>query len=260
MNKKEFLRKINYEDKVILSNIYDKISLHEKIGRPVYTNEFYPPVIWKSLLKISVELNCKICTYGVFDESDRRLISIMSKDENDTIYDYPVELLKIKNKSNFSRLKHSDFLGALVGQGIKREKFGDLILEEQTCYVPVCSDISKFIKENLVKIGKNPCEIETIDIENTKVPEYKFEKSNIVVTSMRIDAVVAGICGISRNVSADMIKKGLILLDYEKIVEKDVNLDIGSIITVRGYGKFKIHEIIGKTQKGKEKLVIKKYI
>ncbi|MFU0823777.1 RNA-binding protein [Clostridium sp.] len=260
MNKKEFLRKINYEDKVILSNIYDKIFLHEKIGRPVYTNEFYPPVIWKSLIKIGVELNCKISTYGVFDESDRRLICIMSKDEIDTIYDYPVELLKIKNKSNFVQLKHGDFLGALMSQGIKREKFGDLILEDQDCYVPVCSDISKFIKENLVRIGKSPCEIETIDVESTKVPEYKFEKRNIVVTSMRIDSVVAGICGVSRNISADMIKKGLILLDYEKIVEKDVNVDVGAIITARGYGKFEIHEITGKTQKGREKLVIKKYV
>lgn len=260
MNKKEFLNRINYEDKVTLSNIYDKILLREKIGRSVYVCEFYPPIVWKSLVKISGELKCKIHTYGVFEESDRRLIAILSKDETDNINDYPVDLIKIKNKSHFVDLRHADFLGALMSQGIKREKFGDLILEDQNCYVPVCKDISVFIKENLVKIGKNPCEIVSVDIKNTKVPTYKFEERNIVVTSMRVDSVIASICGISRNASTDMIKKGLVLLDYEKVLQKDTYVDVGSIITARGYGKFKIHELIGKTQKDREKIIIKKYI
>ncbi|QGU95124.1 hypothetical protein GOM49_08490 [Clostridium bovifaecis] len=260
MNKKEFLNRIKYEDKVILSNIYDKILLREKTGKAVYVCEFYPPIVWKSLVNISEGLNCKIHTYGVFEESDRRLISILSKDETDNINDYPVDLIKIKNKSNFVDLKHADFLGALMNQGIKREKFGDLILEDQNCYVPVCKDISEFVKENLVRIGKNPCEIVSIDTKNTKVPTYKFEKRNIVVTSMRLDSVVASICGISRNTSAEMIKKGLILLDYEKALQKDTYVDVESIITARGYGKFKIHEHIGKTQKDREKIIIKKYI
>lgn len=260
MNKKQFLDKIHCEDKALLSNIYDKILLHDRTGNPIYINEFYTPNVWKSVLKISGGLGCKISTYGVFEECDRAMISILSQNEDHNIELYPLDLVRITNKSSFVKLKHSDFLGALMAQGLKREKFGDLILQEQECYLPICRDVSRFVCDNLIKIGKNPCETAIIDIESAKVAGKNFEKRNIVVSSMRIDSIVAGICGISRNSSADMIKKGLVLLDYEKILEKDAIVEAGVIITVRGYGKFKIHEFLGKTQKDREKITIKKYI
>lgn len=260
MNKREFLDRVKHEDKILLSNIYDKIILHEKINSPLYLNEFYPPSIWKPLINMRRELGCKISGYGIFDESDRKMISILNEYDEENIYSYPVELIRIDNKSLFTNLKHSDFLGALMSQGIKREKFGDLILENQSCYVPVSVDISLFIKDNLFKIGKSPCKIETVELYNAKIPTYKFERRHLVVTSMRIDSMVSALCGVSRSVSQDTIKKGHVLVNYEKILRKDAYVEIGSIITVRGYGKFKIEEYIGKTLKKREKIVIKKYI
>lgn len=260
MNKKEFLNRINYEDKVLLSNIYDKIMLYEKINRPIYFNEFYPPNVWKALTNISHNLGCKIGTYGVLEDSDRRVISILPPDTEDNTYEYPVCLIKINNKSAFKNLKHSDFLGALMGQGIKREKFGDLILEGQSCFVPICNDIYQYIKDNLDRVGKNPCSIEMLEINDIKVPKFNFEKKTVTVSSLRIDCVVSSLSGVSRNSSVDMIKSGMILLDYEKIVEKDTYVKLGSIVTIRGYGKFKIMESIGKTQREREKIIIKKYI
>lgn len=260
MKKKEFLDRIKHEDKILLSNIYDKILLHEKINSPLYLNEFYPPSIWKPLINMSGELGCKISGYGIFNESDRKMICILNEYDEENIYSYPVELIKIENKSLFTNLKHSDFLGALMSQGIKREKFGDLILEEQSCYVPISAEIDLFIKDNLFKIGKSPCKIETIELNSVKIPTYKFEKKQLVIASMRIDSIVSALCGLSRSVSQDNIKKGQVLVNYEKISRKDAYIEIGSIITVRGHGKFKIEEYIGKTLKEREKIVIKKYI
>lgn len=260
MKKKEFLSRINYEDKVLLSNIFDKISLHENTGKTMFSNEFYPPVVWKSLIKNAFELNCKIYAYGVFEESERRILAITSHENHVDINDYPVDLLKITNKSSFVKLKHSDFLGSLMSQGIKREKFGDLIVEGQNCYFPACREISKFIIENLTKVGKNPCEVVKVDINSSKVPIYNFEKRNIIAASRRIDSIIASICGISRNNSVNLINKGLVLLDYEKVLAKDTEVDAGLVITIKGFGKFKIDEFIGETAKGRLKIAIRKYI
>ncbi|AYF54967.1 hypothetical protein FDJ70_03850 [Clostridium botulinum] len=261
MNKKQFIDYFNYEDSNLISNIYDKILLHERVNNPIYLNEFYSPNIWKKLLDLTGKIGCNIGTYGIFEESDRRFISILSDYDDYEIYNYPVELLNIINMSAFSKLKHSDFLGALMSLGIKREKFGDLIVDKDECYVPVCSDIVEFIQNNLIKIGKNPCKVKILNhYDKNQIPKYKFQEKTIVVSSCRLDSIVASLGGISRSNSEDMIKKGLVLLDYEKVIRKDIHVEINSIITLRGYGKFKIKEFLGRTLKGREKIIIKKYI
>ncbi|KGM96655.1 hypothetical protein FDC62_04175 [Clostridium botulinum] len=261
MNKKQFIEYFKNEDNNLISNIYDKILLHEKINNPIYLSEFYSPNIWKKLLDLSSKIGCKIGTYGIFEESDRRFISILSDYDDNEMYNYPVKLLNIINISQFSELKHSDFLGALMSLGIKREKLGDLIVDEDECYVPVCSDIAEFIQNNLTRIGKSPCKVKILNhYDKNEIPEHKFQEKTIIVSSCRLDSIVAALGGISRSNSEDMIKKGLVLLDYEKVIRKDIHVEINSIITLRGYGKFKIKECTGKTLKGREKIIIKKYI
>ena len=49
-------------------------------------------------------------------------------------------------------------------------------------------------------------------------------------------------------------------MDYFEEKNKSKNIEIGSLITIRGYGKFKLFSIRGETKKGKEILIIKKYI
>lgn len=260
MNKKEFLSKISYEDKILLSNIFEKIELSNKINKPIYLNEFYTPNVWKALLSFEKDLGIGIGTYGIFEDSDRRAISFLPYGFQEDLKLYQLNLIKIKNKSPFTHLAHSDFLGTLMGQGVKREKFGDLILKDQICYVPICKDILPYIKENLVKIGGSPCVIESIDFTNDEIPSYNFEEKIIIASSFRIDCVVSAFTGKSRAASAEMINKGAVLVDYERINEKDTDVKLNSIITVRGYGKFKIQSIQGKTQRDREKILIKKYI
>lgn len=260
MNKKEFLNKIDFDDKIMLASIFDKIELFNKINKPIYLNEFYPPAIWKALMKYSIELGCKFGTFGIFEECDRRAISILPIEEDEDIYKYKVKLIKITNKSHFNKLRHSDYLGALMAQGIRREKFGDLLVDEESGYVPICSDIADFIKDNLNNIGKAPCSIKELSLEDATLPKVKYESKTVVVSSLRLDCVVSALCGISRNSSVDLIKKGMVLYDYEKVYEKDEEVCLKTTITIRGYGKFKIEDYIGKTHKEKERIIIKKYI
>ena len=81
-----------------------------------------------------------------------------------------------------------------------------------------------------------------------------------VISSMRLDSIVAALSGLSRGNSENLIKKGLVLINYDKITKKNTIVKPNSIITIRGYGKFRIDEYIGKTLKGREKIIIKKYI
>lgn len=258
MDKKVFLNSIMYEDKVLISNLYDKIRLADKTNTTIYTNEFYPPIVWKTLEKNSSILGVKVFSYGIFEEAERRSIAFSNYGE---VYNFSIKLIKVTSKSSFNKLEHKDFLGALMSLGFKREKFGDLLVCDGCAFFAVCEDVCDYVISNISSIGKTPCDIEVIDMnEDKKIPKAKFEELIINCTSLRLDSIISSICGISRSKSVLLINQGKVLVDYGEADEKDFMVEMGEVITIRGYGKFKIGEEIGKSLSGRCKLAIKKYI
>lgn len=258
MDKKTFLNSINFDDKNLLSNLFDKINLAEKTRQTIYSNEFLPPSIWKAILNLKSNFDIDMDTYGIFEDCERKIMAF-SMHEIAT-EDYPISVLKIINKSKFKKLEHKDYLGAIMSLGIKREKYGDMILFEDNIYVAACNDICDFLKQNLIYIGKCPCDVEIIkDIKNISL--YPNSKSILVnIASLRLDCVVSSICNCSRAKAVELLDSSKVLVNYIELKEKDKNIQIDDTLTIRGYGKYKIIEILGTTQKGKLKLSIKKYI
>jgi RNA-binding protein YlmH len=258
MDKKSFVNFINSGDENLISNLYDKILLAERINKTVYSSEFYPPSIWTNLIKASDKFDVNIIAYGVFEEAEKRMIA-MSKIKFD---DYPVRLLKITNGSNFIKLKHSDYLGAVMALSIKRNKFGDFIVSENSCYFPAFNEVCDFIKANLLSVGKCPCSIQILDktMDKELLPKIMLNETIINSTSLRLDCIIAAICNISRNKATELINSKKVLVNFEPITQKDFNVEFKTILTIRGYGKYKIEGQAGSTLKGKIKLKVEKYI
>lgn len=258
MDKKTFLNCISFDDKNMLSNLYDKIILAEKTIKTVYSNEFLPPAVWKAIVTMKDNFEIEMDTYGVFEDCERKIIAFYKSNLNKD--DYPISLVKITNKSKFHKLEHKDYLGAIMSLGIKREKFGDMILFGNSIYVALCDDISEYLIQNLVYIGKCPCDVEIIK-DFKELPLVQNSKSILIkITSLRLDCVVGSICNLSRAKAVELLDSGKVLLNYTELREKDRNIQIDDTLTIRGHGKYRIHEIIGTTLKGKLKLSIKKYI
>lgn len=258
MDKKTFLSRIPCEDKALLSKIYEKISLAERINKTVYSNEFYTPNIWKKILDMQLEFDVNIYCEGIFQDSERKMLAF----SNIHVYEYPVVLIKIVNKSKFHKLKHKDYLGAIMSLGIAREKIGDLILDEENeiAYLVVYEDIYNYILVNLSSVGKCPCEIIKLNNNEESLPKYKFDEKEIIVSSLRGDCVVASLCNISRNAAVELIKAGKVIFDYDEIYNKDENVKIGCTIIIKKYGKYKISKEMGYTGKDRMKILIKKFI
>ena len=49
MDKKFFLNSISCEDKNLISGIFNKMQIAEKINKIVFTNEFISPAIWNQI-------------------------------------------------------------------------------------------------------------------------------------------------------------------------------------------------------------------
>jgi RNA-binding protein YlmH len=257
MDKNYFLNSINYEDKNLISSIFNKLQIAEKTSKVVFTNEFVSPDVWNQVSVACESYKVKSFANGIFKDADRKMVSFSTLGEP-TIY--PITLLKISNKSKFSSLGHKDYLGAIMSLGIKREKLGDLITEDAACYATVCSDISNYIITNLSSVSNCPCEAREYDYIEQNLPKRKFQQRVVISTSLRLDGMVSAICNVSRNNSVELIASGKILVNYFQCLKKDKTIKNNDTLTIRGYGKFKIEDIIGTTQKERLKVAIKQYI
>lgn len=266
---KQFPKELEYE----ASKLFNAFEIAKEYEILSYTDEFYTPNFWKKLT-YKIE-NVYIFTYGVFEESDRRQIvfvpeeyfiqnEIDKNDKNEVFkkLDFPCELLKIKINSKFKEYQHKDFLGSLMGLNIKRELMGDLILEnKETGFIPISKKIENAILNEFSEVGKSPCKIEILDIKKLEEkPKYKFDDKIITVPSKRLDSIVSAITSLSRTKVVEPIEKGKVLIDYLEEKDKSKNIEIGTVITIRGYGKYKLFSEKGETKKGKERLLVKKYI
>lgn len=266
MSKEGFLRQFPKELEYEVSKIYNSIEMAKEYEIITFTEEFYTPNIWKKL-NSKVE-GMYVFTNGIFENSDRCQISFvpekylgeLNRDDENNFIEFPSELLCISVNSKFKEYSHKDFLGSLMGLNIKRELMGDLILKGNIAYVPVAQKIYSIVENELKEIGKNVCVINKIDKRNLEeLPQYQYEEKIITVNSKRIDSIVSSIINLSRNKIIEAIEKGKVLIDYVEERDKSKIIEIGSTITIRGYGKYKLFNEIGQSKKGKEKLIIKKY-
>ena len=255
MKKDDFLKLVNNEDEAVVLKLYDRLTLAQKSGKTVYTKEFYTPGVWSKLSQMSSALEVNVLYDGIFEEAERRMVAFYSQGE---VY-MPIKAICITNKSKFHALQHKDYLGAIMSLGIKREKIGDLVVSGSKGYCAVCEDIATYLMSNLTSIGHCPCEVtEVVDYES--IPSYNFEEKVVLTTSMRADCMVSSISGLSRSKSVDILKSGKVLVNYNEVREKDYEVTMLSTLTIRGYGKFKVVDVVGSSGSGRLKILLKKFV
>jgi RNA-binding protein YlmH len=254
MDKKAIIKNFEDDDKAEVLNLYEKYCLARERDIPLFGNNFYSPKVWKFFEKTLASKEFSISSNGFFKDAERRMISF------NNIYEiiYPFKVMKVTNSSKFSSPSHRDYLGALLALGIKRTKVGDLLVSDNCCYFPVCEEIEEFILNNLKSIGKSPCNVEVLP-DDFIPPAVNFTEIIILVQSLRVDSIVSKLVRISRGKAQTMIEEGKVLIDYNSAKNKSSEIQIGERITIRGFGKFILSDIIGNSKSGKFKILIKKY-
>lgn len=235
-------------------NLYEKYLLARDKNITVFGKSFYTPNIWMWFEKNLSSNDLKIESNGLLDDSERRMVSF------NNIYKspFPMKLIKIESTSKFSNLTHRDFLGGILSLGIERNKIGDLLVNNNTCYVPVHEEVEDFIIYNLNRISKVICNVKVVD-DFEFLPKVNFEEVVVLVSSLRIDGIVSKIINISRSKAQAMIEQGQVLIDYVKIKDKSYELKGKERITIRGFGKFIVGNSVGNSKSGRIKIIIKKY-
>lgn len=155
----------------------------------------------------------------------------------------------IKIRSFFGTPEHRDYMGAILGLGIKREWLGDIIVDDNICYVYCLKSVTRLLLTELEKVGS--CSVKTNLCLLSDVPIIKKDYKTITFTvkSLRLDAVAGDLFHISRSQAADAVREGLVSLNYSICDKVDAEVKENDIISIRGKGKGRISNVGGKSKK-----------
>lgn len=196
---------------------------------------------------------------GGYNEAERKIPVCYSDVVFKDVFEIPIKILEIKCKFG-AELNHRDYLGALMGLGIKRELFGDILCDENGAKIFVSEEIAQYVTQQLDKVGRYGVTIEICEISDVEIPPKKFKELSFTVNSLRLDGVVSGCTGQSRNISANLIESGNVTVNWEEILNVSKKVEENDIISIKGYGRFVLSEIGGQTRKGRTFIKVKKYI
>ena len=196
------------------------------------------------------ELKYGYTLYGGFSEAERKIAIFGNENEFGYPPQPPVKILKVSPLSQkfADDLTHRDFLGSLMGLGIKRETLGDIIISDNCGYIFCLDNMAKFIIDNLISVRRTSIfceECETLPENALPSPEEKL----IIVSSLRLDALISAIYNISRSKSSALIEGEKVFINGRLVHSISKLVDVNETISVRGYGRFKIIEILGSTKK-----------
>ena len=194
--------------------------------------------------------------FGGYDNAERSMIGISSFDmlSPDS---FPITTLSFRTGSR-NAIRHRDVLGAIMSLGIKREFVGDIIFADNRCFFFVSDTIAAYIICNLKSVAN--CTVVLEEYIGEIHYEKNFEDILCNVTSMRLDCIVSAVTACSRSDAENIIMSGAVRINGVETKKKDAALKLGSVLTVKHNGKYRIDSAVGQTKKGRIKLKILKYI
>lgn len=190
---------------------------------------------------------------GGFDEAERKIL-VVGKQEKDEEDDFII-IIRVESPQ---KLSHRDVLGSVLGTGVKRDVVGDIILNENIADIYVLKDISKYLIQNIERIGREKVKVKAIKKKDAITPIDESKQINVTLASLRVDAAISACYGVSRELSAELIKNAKVKLNYVEIANVSKQIKEGDLISVRGYGRFSVEQIVGETRKSRIRVIIKK--
>ncbi len=138
---------------------------------------------------------------------------------------------------------HRSVLGSLLALGIKRCALGEIFPYEDGTVVVVKDKIAPYIREELKKVGRSPVVFaQDAALKEDFVLVYEKEELKISVASLRLDGVVSSLCRLSREDGAELVKKGLVNVNFQEVLHPDKKLFPGDTLSLRGYGRYVLSE------------------
>lgn len=179
----------------------------------------------------------------------------------DIYFGAPVCALQISG-SGYRELTNRDYLGAILNLGIERHAVGDIRTDGPSRAFAVCdASVGALILSTLERVGRDAVKIKELSFTELELlmPKREYDTLSDTVSAKRLDAVVSALCRISREKAKTAVSAGAVQCGGRVCEKPDRDLGEGDIISVKGYGKFRIVSLSDVTKKGRYRLIADKY-
>ena len=178
--------------------------------------------------------------------------------------DNPLSLVRLsvqgRKPAGQKSLGHRDYLGALMGLGLKRERIGDILVREDGADILILKEMETFLLNYFGKAGNRYLNGESLPMRELLVPERRTEQLRDTVASLRLDNVIASAFRISRTKAREAISSGLIFLNDVQVVKGDKPVGEGDKLVWRGKGKAYLREIGPLTRKDRINVTMERFL
>lgn len=267
MDKQQLLKDYQkQEDKICLSQILDKIEFsktREKIEFTDFLDMYQVSLVQNFLRKMKFE---RYHLYGGYEEAERKVLLIYPEKYNEKMLEKNYhDILKIVRidlpDEERGKYSHRNYLGGIVKLGLKREKVGDIIVQEQGADIIALDDFADILKQQLPSLTRfENSKIELKEIQDLVKREIKVEQVKIIVPSLRLDNFVSDLARTSRSKASQIIDQERVFVNGQNETKASKQLKLNDVITIRGKGRFVIHEFAGTTRSGRTVVVVEKYV
>ena len=251
------------EDRLLLARVYDKISAGERKNIPAST--CFLTGREQELMKLLVHRMGIPDThfFGGTPSAERQVLCYVPEYYEPQDYlngeDSPVAALRAEI-SNFDSLTHRDFLGGILGQGIKREVLGDIFVSQDHCDFLVLREMAPYLLQHLTSVGRAKISLSEIPLTELDVPEQKMKVIKDTVATLRLDSIMASGFQMGRSKAQTFITGGKTEVNHALVTKPDRMVQEGDVISCRGLGKMVVTEVKGQTKKGRTSVVLQKYL
>ncbi|WP_444684140.1 RNA-binding protein [Alkalicoccus luteus] len=152
--------------------------------------------------------------------------------------------------SKFVRMTHPQVLGALLSLGLKRGKFGDIMISSNAVQFVTCADTADYVEQHFREAGRAPVLPKRIELSELKLPDEETTDVQVTVSSLRLDTVTSELYRLSRAKTKPLIQQEKVKVNWKITDDPSFRIEEGDMISVRGMGRCKIVALGGTTRKG----------
>ena len=265
MTKTELLNKLarDGEERLLLARTLDKLELARNRGVPSHTGFLSPHERAAVEGLIRAEGWPSHLFTGGFADAERTVCAFLpdwleGEDWLDGQEYNPIRAIRCTWTGG--GLTHRDFLGAILGLGLDREKVGDLLVGDGSCDVLALEDVADFLLLHLDQAGRVRLKVSPIGLDEISPPAVQVKTVRDTVSSLRLDAVASSGFSTSRGKAADLISSGKVQLNHQECLKPDRPVSEGDVISCRGFGKCVVKEVGGPSKKGRIMIVLERYV
>lgn len=210
---------------------------------------FLSPAESYEIRMLSALKNRSFILSGGAEDCERCAVFFLPEWMSEEMFELQDHISAVRIRSFFGAPSHRDYLGAVLGLGIERDRIGDIIVDGENAWLFCSNTVVKLILSELDKVGRYTVRTEQVPLSDVPGIEKKVRRISFTVKSLRLDAVTADMFGISRTSAAEFIRLGAVSLNYSVCQKADAPVKEGDVISVRGKGKGCIAEVGGKSKK-----------